>query len=177
MPLWTNAHVIFRRRPPPPHLLVSSNAVRRMPSSMPAPQGPILPLGERAHRVGAAPLADVSAAVRNSAIVIGFLAAGGARAQLSTRVHDVITSPYGCGLCGGSSSDSFAEQFCDSVHGHRRLVQALAMPRPAADPTALLTRAAITAWVRAVGLAAATRDDDTHEESAGLPDWHTPGDM
>ena len=145
---------------------------------MPAPEAPLLPLGgERAHRDGAAPLADVSAAVRDSAIVIGFLAAGGARAQLSTRVHEVITSPYGCGLCRGGSSDSFAEQFCDSVPGRRRLVQLLVVPRPAADPTAVLTRAAITAWVRAVGLAATTREDDMHAESTGLPDWHTPGDM
>ena len=56
------------------------------------------------------------------------------------------------------------------------MVQALAVHRPSSDPTALLTRMAITAWVRTVGLAA--QNLELMEAAAtGLPDWHTPGDM
>lgn len=176
MPLWNTAYVIFRRRQPPPHLIVSSNALGRMSSRMPAPQGPSLPLSEMAPRACATAQADVVAAVRDSGIVIGFLASGGARALLTAHVYDVITSPDGCGLGRSSSLVSFAEQFCDSADGRRRLVQALAVHRPAHDPTALLTRMAITAWVRTVGLVAKPRDV-ADEASAGLPDWHTPGDM
>lgn len=143
---------------------------------MPAPQGPSLPMSEMAHRAGAVPQANVVAAVRDSGTVIGFLAAGGARIHLTTRVYDVVTSPNGCGLGLSSSLETFAEQFCDSADGKQRLVQALAVHRPTNDPTALLTRMAITAWVRTVGLAAKTREV-TEASSTGLPDWHTPGDM
>ena len=167
--------MIFRRRPPQPQLIVSSNTVRRMSSRMPAPQGPCLPMSEVAPRAGAAPQADLVTAVRDSGAVIGFLAAGGVRTQLTTRVYDVITSSDGCGL-GRSSLETFAEQFCDSAAGKLRLVRALAVHRPASDPTALLTRMAITAWVRTVGLVAQTREV-SDLGSAGLPDWHTPGDM
>jgi hypothetical protein len=55
-------------------------------------------------------------------------------------------------------------------------VQALATHRPSGDPTAVLTRMAITAWVRTVGLAAQARDLGD-AASSGLPDWHTPGDV
>jgi hypothetical protein len=168
--------VIFRRRQTQPQLIVSTNAIRRISSHMPAPQGPSLPMSEVAKRQGSQPQADVVAAVRDSGTVIAFLAGGGSRAQLTTRVYDVITSQEGCGLGRASSLDAFAEQFCDSSDGRLRLVQALAVHRPASDPTALLTRMAITAWVRTVGLAA--QGLDAMEAAAtGLPDWHTPGDM
>jgi hypothetical protein len=129
-----------------------------------------------AARAGTLPQADVAAAVRDSGCVIAFLASGGSRAHLTTRVYDVITSPQGCGLGRSSSMPAFAEQFCDSADGKRRLVQALAVHRPSSDPTALLTRMAITAWVRTVGLAAQARDV-TEAAATGLPDWHTPGDV
>jgi hypothetical protein len=115
------------------------------------------------------------AAVRDSGTVIAFLASGATRAHLTTRVHDIITSPDGCGI-ERSSFTVFAEEFCDSADGKRRLVQALAVHRPASEPTALLTRMAITAWVRTVGLAAHARQT-TEAAATGLPDWHTPGDM
>lgn len=129
-----------------------------------------------AARTGTLPQADIAAAVRDSGCVIAFLASGGARANLTTRAYDVITSPQGCGLGRSSSMPAFAEQFCDSAEGKRRLVQALAVNRPASDPTALLTRMAITSWVRTVGLAAQARDV-TEAAATGLPDWHTPGDV
>jgi len=168
--------MIFRRRPPQPQLIVSSTAVRRMSSSMPAPQGPSLPMSEVAPRAGTVPQADIVAAVRDSGTVISFLASGGTRTQLTTRVYDVITAQGFCGLGRSSSLETFAELFCDSAMGKLRLVQALAVHRPVNDPTALLTRMAITAWVRTVGLVAQTRDV-TDQASTGLPDWHTPGDM
>lgn len=127
-------------------------------------------------RAGEVPQADVIAAVRDSGTVISFLAGGGSRHHLTTRVYDVLTSPDGCGLGRSSSLDTFAEQFCDSADGRRRLVQAVAVHRPTSDPTALLTRMAITAWVRTVGLAAQTRAV-LEAAATGLPDWHTPGDM
>ena len=133
-------------------------------------------MSEVARRSGAQPQANVVAAVRDSGTVISFLSGGGSRAHLTTRVYDVITSAEGCGLGRTSSLEAFAEQFCDSSDGKRRLVQALAVHRPASDPTALLTRMAITAWVRTVGLAA--QGLEVIEAAAtGLPDWHTPGDM
>jgi hypothetical protein len=167
--------VIFRRRPTPSQLIVSTNALRRVSSHMPAPQGPILPMSEVAARTGASPQADVVAAVRDSGTVIAFLSSGAARTHLTTRVYDVITSTEGCGL-GRNSLAAFAEQYCDSADGKRRLVQALAVHRPASDPTTLLTRMAITAWVRTVGLAAQSREM-METAATGLPDWHTPGDM
>jgi hypothetical protein len=168
--------MIFRRRQPQPQLIVSANTIRRVSTHMPAPQGPSLPMSDVALRKGAQPQADVVAAVRDSGTVISFLAGGGSRSQLSTRVYDVITSPEGCALGRSSSLDAFAEQFCDSADGRRRLVQALAVHRPASDPTALLTRMAITAWVRTVGLAAQGLEV-IEAEATGLPDWHTPGDV
>ncbi len=142
---------------------------------MPAPRGPNIPLGAAAPRAGTAPHADVVAAVRDSGTVIAFLAGSASRAYLTTRVYDVITSTDGCGL-GRSSLSEFADEFCDSSGGRLRLVQALAIHRPTSDPTALLTRMAVTAWIRTVGLAAQSRE--AMEASAtGLPDWHTPGDM
>lgn len=133
-------------------------------------------MSDVAPRAGVAPQADVVAAVRDSGTVIAFLAGGGSRAHLTTRVYDVITSQEGCGIGRSGSVNAFAEQFCDSADGKRRLVQALAVYRPASDPTALLTRMAITAWVRTVGLAAQARDV-MEAAATGLPDWHTPGDM
>ncbi len=143
---------------------------------MPAPTGPSLPMSGVARRAGAEPQADVIAAVRDSGTVIAFLAGGGSRAHLTTRVYDVITAAEGCGLGRSSSLDTFAEQFCDSPDGKRRLVQALAVHRPVNDPTALLTRMAITAWVRTVGLAAQSFEQ-LEAAATGLPDWHTPGDV
>ena len=143
---------------------------------MPAPQAPIIPLSDVTPRIGDAPQADVAAAVRDSGTVIAFLSSGGTRAHLTTRVHDVLTSPDGCGLGRIGDLVAFAEQYCDSVDGRRRLVQALAMHRPASDPTVLLTRMAITAWVRTVGLAAQTREV-VDSSTSGLPEWHTPGDV
>lgn len=168
--------MIFRRRQPQPQLIVSTNTIRRASSHMPAPRAPSLPMSEVALRTGVRPQADVIAAVRDSGTVIAFLAGGGSRAHLTTRVYDVITAPEGCALGRASTLDAFAEQFCDFADGKRRLVQALAVHRPTSDPTALLTRMAITAWVRTVGLAA--QGLEVMEATAtGLPDWHTPGDM
>ena len=133
-------------------------------------------MSEVAPRTGSTPRADVVAAVRDSGTVIAFLASGVSRARLTTRVYDAITSPEGCGLGRSASLTAFAEEYCDTADGKRRLVQALAIHRPASDPTALLTRMAITAWVRTVGLAAQTRVA-MQTPAAGLPDWHTPGDM
>ncbi len=133
-------------------------------------------MSEVAPRAGSAPQADVVAAVRDSGVVIAFLAGGGSRHGLTARVYDVVTSQAGCGLGRSSSLGAFAEQFCDSADGKRRLVQLLAVHRPSSDPTALLTRMAITAWVRTVGLAAKTREV-MEAAATGLPDWHTPGDM
>ncbi len=143
---------------------------------MPVPQAPSIPLSDVTPRLGDTPQADVGAAVRDSGTVIAFLSSGGTRAFLTTRVHDVLTTAEGCGLTRVGSLVAFAEHYCDSADGRRRLVQTLAMHRPASDPTALLTRMAITAWVRTVGLAAQTRDlmDTT---TSGLPAWHTPGDV
>ena len=150
--------------------------MRRQSSHMPAPQGPSIPMSEVAPRSGDVPRADVMAAVRDSGIVIAFLANGGVRAYLTTRVYDAITAPEGCGLGRCSDLVAFAEEFCDTADGRRRLVQALAVHRPATDPTALLTRMAVTAWVRTVGLAAQSREM-MEAAATGLPDWHTPGDV
>lgn len=133
-------------------------------------------MSEVALRVGATPTADIVAAVRDSGTVIGFLASGGLRTDLTTRVYDVITAPDGCGLGHPGGVETFAATFCDSADGKLRLVQALAVYRPVNDPTAQLTRMAITAWVRTVGLVAQTREV-TDRSPTGLPDWHTPGDM
>ena len=133
-------------------------------------------MSEVAPRSGSAPQADVQAAVRESGAVIAFLASGGSRAHLTTRVYDAITSADGCGLGGSESLLAFAEQFCDADDGKRRLVQALAIHHPTTDPTALLTRLAIMAWVRTVGLAAQTRSA-LQTPAGGLPEWHTPGDV
>lgn len=168
--------MIFRRRQPQPQLLVGTHTMRRISTHMVAPQGPSLPMSDVAVRKGVHPQADVVAAVRDSGSVIAFLAGGGSRSHLSTRVYDVITSPDGCGLGRSSSLDAFAEQFCDSAEGRRQLVQALAVLRPASDPTARLTRMAIMAWVRTVGLAALGHEVRV-AAATGLPDWHTPGDM
>lgn len=168
--------VIFRRRPPQSQLIVSTNVMRRVTPTMPAPQGPLLPMSEIAPRAGSTPQADVVAAVRDSGTVIAFLSCGGTRAHLTSRVYDVITSPEGCGLGRSESLAAFADQYCDSADGKRRLVQALAMHRPAADPTALLARMAVTSWIRTVGLAARTREV-MEAATTGLPDWHTPGDV
>ncbi len=143
---------------------------------MPAPQGPSIPMSEVAPRTGSAPQANVQGAVRESGAVIAFLAGGGSRAHLTTRVYDAITAEEGCGLGRSQSLIAFAEQFCDTDSGKRRLVQALAIHRPTSDPTALLTRLAIMAWVRTVGLAAQTRGA-MQTPASGLPEWHTPGDM
>ena len=143
---------------------------------MPMPQAPSIPLSEVTPRIGDAPQADVVTATRDSGTVIAFLANGGTRAYLTSRVHDVITSAEGCGLGRVGDLVAFAEQFCDSADGRQRLVQALAIHRPSGDPTALLTRMAITAWVRTVGLAAQTRDVGDSAASR-LPNWHTPGDV
>ena len=168
--------MLFRRRSSPPQLIVSTGALRRVTSHVPVPQPPSLPLSGVTRRTGTEPQADVIAAVRDSGTVIAFLAGGGSRAHLTARVYDVITAPDGCGLGRCSTLDAFAEQFCDTTDGKRRLVQALAVHRPVNDPTALLTRMAITAWVRTVGLAA--QNHELMEAAAtGLPDWHTPGDM
>ena len=133
-------------------------------------------MSEAARRAGIEPQADVIAAVRDSGTVIAFLAGGGSRAHLTARVYDVITASDGCGLGRSSTLEMFAEQFCDSPEGKRRLVQALAVHRPVSDPTALRTRMAITAWVRTVGLAAQSLEM-MESAATGLPDWHTPGDM
>lgn len=143
---------------------------------MPAPTGPIIPMSQLAVRTNEAPQADVVAAVRDSGTVISFLAGGGSREHLTTRVYDVMTSQEGCGLGRSSDLQSFAQQFCDSSAGRRRLVQLLSAHRPTTDPTALLTRAAVTAWVRTVGLASRTRDL-IESDSGGLPDWHVPGEV
>lgn len=150
--------------------------MRRLTPSMPAPQGPLLPMSDAVTRAGVLPPADVVVAVRDSGTVIAFLSCGGARAHLTSRVYDVITSDEGCGLGRSSSLAAFAEQYCESADGKRRLVQALAMHRPSCDPTALLARTAVTSWIRTVGLAARTRDV-MEAAATGLPDWHTPGDM
>ncbi len=143
---------------------------------MPVPQAPIIPLSEVTPRIGDAPQADAVAAARDSGSVIAFLASGGTRAHLTTRVHDVVTTAEGCGLERVGTLIAFAEHYCDSAEGRRRLVQALAMHRPTSNPTALLTRMAITAWVRTVGLAAQSRDV-MDAPASGLPEWHTPGDL
>jgi hypothetical protein len=143
---------------------------------MPAPTGPSIPMSEVAPRTGSTPLADVVAAVRDSGTVIAFLSSGGTRAHLTTRVYDAITTQDGCGIGRSSGLVAFAEEFCDSPEGQRRLVQALAVHRPTSDPTALLTRMAIMAWVRTVGLAAQSRDSGL-TPAAGLPAWHTPDEM
>ena len=168
--------MFFRRRPPQAQLIVSTNVMRRVQSQMPAPQAPSIPLSDAAARTGAVPQADVIAAVKDSGVVIAFLASGGGRAQLTRRVHDVITAVEGCGLGRSADLSEFAEEYCDSADDKRRLVQALAIHRPSKNPTALLTRMAITAWVRTVGLAAHTRAV-MDAQATGLPDWHTPGDM
>ena len=168
--------MIFRRRGSQSHLIVSTNVLKKLSTHMPAPQGPWLPMSARAQRADATPHADMSAAVRDSGEVIGFLASGGSRAALTTRVYDVMTSQEGCGLGRASSLNAFANQFCETPEDRRRLAQALAVHRPTPDPTALLTRQAVTAWIRAVGIAMQAQD---HGQAAisGLPDWHVPGDM
>jgi xanthine/CO dehydrogenase XdhC/CoxF family maturation factor len=143
---------------------------------MPAPTGPILPMSELSLRTHDVRPADVVAAVRDSGTVISFLAGGAALDSLTTRVYDVITSQEGCGLGRSSDMNTFAEQFCATSAGRRRLAVALAAHRPTTDPTALLTRAAVTAWVRTVGLATQT-GAARETEGTGLPDWHLPGDM
>ena len=168
--------VIFRRRQAQPQLIVSANTMRRVTSHMPAPQGPSLPMSEAARRIGEAPQADIVAAVRDSGTVIAFLSNGGSRSLLTARVYDVITAQEGCGLGRSSNLDAFGEQFCESADGKRRLVQALAVHRPTTDATAMLTRSAITSWVRTVGLAAKTREV-MEAATTGLPDWHTPDEM
>jgi hypothetical protein len=168
--------VIFRRRPPQSQLIVSTNVMRRLTPTMPAPQGPLLPMCDVVLRAGSSPQPDVVAAVRDSGTVIAFLSCGGTRAHLTSRVYDVITSQEGCGLGRSASLSAFADEYCESSEGKRRLVQALALHRPSSDPTALLARSAVTAWIRTVGLAARTREV-MEAAATGLPDWHTPGDM
>jgi hypothetical protein len=158
-------------------MIVTTDVMRRLQSNMPSPQGPRLPMSDMAPRVGSAPTADIIAAVRDSGTVIAFLVGGAGRGNLTTRVYDVLTSPSGCGLGRSESIESFAAQCCDTPDGKRSLINALAVHRPTTDPTALATRQAVTAWVRAVGLAAHTRD--MHEPatvtSSNSPDWQTPG--
>ncbi len=168
--------MIFRRRGSPSHLIVTTNVMKNLSTHMPAPQGPLLPMSQRAQRADATAHADQIAAVRDSGTVIAFLSTGGVRSALNTRVYDVITAQEGCGLGRASSPQAFAAQFCDTAEGRRRLAQSLAVHRPTSDPTALLTRQAVTAWVRTVGLA---MQPHTSAESvaSGLPDWHVPGDV
>lgn len=168
--------MIFRRRQSNSQLIVSTNALRRMPNKMPEPTGPIIPMSELAQRTHEVPQADSIAAVRDSGTVIAFLASGGTRAYLTTRVYDVITSQEGCGLGRSSSLQAFADQFCETPDGRRRLAQALTVIRPTVDPTAQLTRSSIAAWVRSVGLAAHAHEV-VEVSTAGLPDWHIPGDL
>ena len=161
--------MIFRRRPPQSQLIVTTNVMRRVSSRMPAPSAPSIPMSEVAPRAADVPQADVVTAVRDSGTVIAFLAGGGLRAHLTIRVYDVITAPAGCGLGRCDSLVAFAEQFCDTAEGRRRLVHALAVHRPTVDPTALLTRMAITAWVRTVGLASQGREQTA--TAVPQPDW------
>lgn len=170
-------HVLFRRRQSQPQLIVSTDALRRLSSHMPAPTGPILPMSAGVHRTRPTPQPDVVAAVRDSGTVIAFLAGGACREHVTRRVYDVITGQEGCDLGRGASLEAFTADFCDAAPGRRRLVQALASLRPANDPTVQLTRTAISAWVRAVGLAARSHEVMQAAVASGLPDWHTPGDM
>jgi hypothetical protein len=157
-------------------LIVSTQIMRHLSSPMPRPQGPILPLSTSAARTANTPHADVIASVRDSGFVIAFLASGCASTHLSAHVYEVLTTREGCDLDGAGSLPEFAARYCRTVEGKRQLVHALAVNRPTADPTAHLTRAAITAWVRAVGLAGQS-SAKLAAVGTGLPDWHTPGDM
>jgi predicted GNAT family acetyltransferase len=148
----------------------------RFTSPMPAPTGPIIPVGAVVPGRSQHSRVDVIAAVRDSGTVIAFIANGLSRDALTTRAYHVMTSADGCGLGIASDLNAFAAQYCDRDATKRELLHLLALRRPTADPTAQMTRSAVSGWIRTLGLLTTSLDgaDDT---TTGLPDWHLHGDV
>lgn len=142
---------MFGRRQDKP-LLVTTEVTTRVKRMTP-PSGPAIPLAEHQPSPAAQP-EDAPRAIRQSALVIGFLASGAAPSLLTEGVHRALTEPEGCGLAGGDSRAAFAEEWCSTPERRRRLVAALVLHQPAPDPTGTRTRLAVATWLRASGFAA-----------------------
>lgn len=167
---------MLRRRTTQPQLIVSAGTMGRMTSPMPAPTGPIIPVGSVVPKHATHNKADVIASVRDSGTVIAFIANGLSREALTARVYHVITSPDGCGLGIASDIDSFASQYCDRDETKRELLHLLALRRPTSDPTAQMTRCAVSGWIRTLGLLTVGLEASA-DSTTGLPDWHVHGDL
>ncbi|MCU0625478.1 MAG: hypothetical protein MUF21_03195 [Gemmatimonadaceae bacterium] len=142
---------MFARRSPKP-LLVTTEATTRVKRMTP-PTGPALPMGE--HVTGAAAATeDTVRAIRQSALVIGFLASGAAPTLLTDGIFRALTEVEGCGLPTSGSRAHFSSDWCDTPAARRRLVATLARHQPAPDPTGTLTRLTVATWLRTSGYAA-----------------------
>jgi hypothetical protein len=167
---------MLRRRTTQPQMIVSAGTMGRMTSPMPAPTGPIIPMSSVAPRLELRNQGDVVSAVRDSSTVISFIASGLTRDALTTRVYHVITSADGCGLGIASDIESFALQYCDADSTKRELIHLLALRRPTSDPTAQMTRSAVSGWIRSLGLLTVALEQQ-EPTAGGLPDWHLHGDL
>jgi hypothetical protein len=136
---------MFGRRHEKP-LLVTTEVTTRVKRMTP-PTGPAIPLAE--HQPSpASQQEDAPRAIRQSALVIGFLASGAPAALLTEGVHRALTEAEGCGLPGADSREAFAEEWCSTPERRRRLVTALVLHQPAANPTGTRTRLAVATWLR-----------------------------
>lgn len=142
---------MFGRRHEKP-LLVTTEVTTRVKRMTP-PTGPALPLGEH-QSSGAAHVEDAPRAIRQSALVIGFLASGAHPTLLTDGVYAALTDAAGCGLPATTSREGFADEWCTSPERRRRLVAALVLHQPAANPTGTRTRLAVATWLRNSGFAA-----------------------
>lgn len=143
---------MFGRRQSKP-LLVTTEATTKVKRNTP-PSGPALPMGGFVGEAQAAP-EDVARVVRQSALVIGFLASGAHPALLTDGVHAALTEPDGCGLAAGSGRADFADDWCSTPDRRRRLVAALVLHQPAGSATGTRTRLAVATWLRSAGFASA----------------------
>ncbi len=144
---------MFGRRQSKP-LLVTTEVTTRVRRMTP-PVGPALPLAAHADGARAPAPEDTPRAIRQSALVIGFLASGVEPTLLTDGVHAALTDPAGCALPGGDDRAAFALEWCASPDARRRLVATLALAGPVPDATGTRTRLAVAAWLRTSGYAVA----------------------
>lgn len=142
---------MFGRRHEKP-LLVTTEVTTRVKRMTP-PSGPAIPMA--GHQPAQPALEeDTPRAIRQSALVIGFLASGAQPTLLTDGVHLALTDAEGCGLAGGDSREGFAAEWCATPERRRRLVATLVLHQPAAHPTGTRTRLAVATWLRNSGFAA-----------------------
>ena len=140
-----------RRRSQP--LLVTTEVTTRVKRTTP-PVGPAIPLGAATGDRAAPTGEDPARAIRQSALVIGFLAAGAHPELLTDGVLAALGEPDACGVPADGGRDGFVATWCADAARRRRLVTHLAVARPAPDPTASAIRQAVAGWLRASGYAA-----------------------